>query len=317
MPMSATAFKQPSSANPAGAGNVRQTVLLIDDDRAIRSVLTIQLEHMGYQVIEAANGVEALKMLDTYASQIDVILLDREMPVMNGMQFITEIRTQNKYTSLPIVMVTGSGQPSHVTEGIQAGVFYYLVKPIHYNVLSTIVSSAMRETQRIQKMQTILQKHHSGFSMMTKGDFTISTLNEAEYLSALLANCFTKSEQVFSGLVALITNGIEHGNLEIGFDTKNTLITENRLADEIQRRMTLPENCLKTVHVTYEKMANMQIIKIRDMGKGFDWQRYIQKDPSTITGNNGRGISMAVIRSFDQLSYNHNGNEVTAIVHTY
>lgn len=295
-----------------------QKILLVDDDRTLRAVLTLQLEQMGYEVIEAVNGREAFDILETHSDTIDIILLDREMPVMDGMEFISKIKTEARFSKIPVIMATGSGQPEQISQGIEAGVFYYLVKPINYDVLSTLVSTAMREALRTRKMAVILKKQKDSFSLLSDADFTIVTVSEAEHLSMMLANCYEEPEKVYPGLLALMVNAIEHGNLGIGFQEKSYLLSKGTtaLADEINRRLMLADNIDKQVKITYRKTLSEQVVTVTDDGQGFDWQGFLQLDPARVFQGNGRGIAIARTQSFDRLEYNELGNSVVATIYT-
>jgi two-component system cell cycle response regulator len=310
------AFKTAGQNNFSTQTGHGQKILLVDDDRTLRAVLNMQLEQLGYSVIEATNGQEAFDTLQEHKTDIDVILLDREMPVMDGMQFIAKIKANAELSRIPVIMVTGSGQPAQISQGIEAGVFYYLVKPIHYNVLSTIVSTAMRDASRKKKLSTVMTMQSDAFKLMTSADFHVTTPLQAENLAAMLANCYDDPARVFPGIAELILNGIEHGNLAIGFEEKGRLLATDSLAREINTRLMRAENINKEINVEYRKTATEQKITITDQGKGFDWTAFLHLDPDRVTQMNGRGIATAKMQSFDDVTYNDCGNQVTATIRT-
>lgn len=292
----------------------QQTILLVDDDRTLRAVLALQLEQMGYQIIEATNGQEAYEILQQQWDQIDIIVLDREMPVMDGMEFIQTLKQDNRFDHIPAIMVTGSGQPSQISQGIEAGVFYYLVKPIHYDVLSTLVSSAMEESARVKKLSSLLENQNDSFNLLTEADFVITTISEAEHLSSMLADCYPNPMRVFPGLFGLMTNAIEHGNLGIGYTEKSRLLEKGQWGQEINHRLLLAENIYKNITVNYHKTDQAITVIITDQGKGFDWKSFLTINPDRVLKGNGRGIALACIQSFDKLEYNATGTQVTATV---
>ena len=292
----------------------QQTILLIDDDRTLRAVLAMQLEQMGYRIIEATQGQEGYEILQQLSDEIDIIVLDREMPVMDGMEFIQTLKQDTRFDHIPAIMVTGSGQPSQISQGIEAGVFYYLVKPIHYDVLSTLVSSAMEEFARIKKLSSLLANQNDSFNLLTEADFVITTPQEAEHLSSMLADCYPDPLRVFTGLFGLMTNAIEHGNLGIGFEEKSRLLDKGTLAHEIKHRLLRAENIYKNITINYRKNDQSITVTITDQGKGFDWVSYLTINPDRALKGNGRGIALARIQSFDKLEYNATGNQVTATV---
>ena len=108
----------------------------------------------------------------------------------------------------------------------------------------------------------------------------------------------------------LLTNAIEHGNLEFGFEKKKKLLWDNSWTNALNNRLSDAEYGWRNVHVlTLRKSGGLQIV-IKDQGKGFDWQRYIYNDaPGTLSDPNGRGISKAMVM-LDDLQYVGNGSEV-------
>ena len=288
-------------------------VLAVDDDRMMLTVLIRRLERMSYQVLSARNGEEALEVILRERSKLDVILLDREMPVMDGMELVNRIKDDDELHKIPIIMQTGSDQPEQIRQGIDAGVFYYLTKPFDNTVLDSVMSSAVDKARQAKTLAFELDKHRSSFGLIKHCAFEYRTLTDAEDLACFLASCFPEPKRALSGLAELLINAVEHGNLSIHYDGKTDLITKGVWREEIERRLEMPERRDKIVRVVLERGDEALSIKITDEGQGFDWQSYLQIDPARATDNHGRGIAHANLHSFDRLIYNEIGNEVTAI----
>jgi two-component system chemotaxis response regulator CheY len=108
-------------------------ILLVDDSKSLRSIERGMLEQLGYtQFEEAADGLDALSKVGAF--QPDLILLDWNMPRMNGIDFLKSFRQTNKAT--PVIMVTTEAEKEQVVEAIKAGVTNYLVKPFTREQLS-------------------------------------------------------------------------------------------------------------------------------------------------------------------------------------
>ena len=101
-------------------------VLVADDEKDIRSVLALYLEDAGYEVVEAADGVEALQVLET--QDIDLCLLDIMMPELDGFQVLKRVRETN---DVPVIVVSAKGQDSEKILGLNLGADDYLVKPFN------------------------------------------------------------------------------------------------------------------------------------------------------------------------------------------
>ncbi len=111
-------------------------VLVVDDSKAIREIEKKYLEEMGFEVLEAENGEEALKVLEGNPD-IKLILLDWHMPVMNGYEFLVKMRSNPKWSDIKVMMVTTENQQKSVIDAIMAGANEYLMKPFDKEMLET------------------------------------------------------------------------------------------------------------------------------------------------------------------------------------
>ncbi len=291
------------------------TALIVDDDRMMRLMLEKQVEHMGYRAISAGGGEEALTFLQNKNNSIDIVILDQEMPGMKGLELLRIMKESKNLERIPVIMVTGYDQGEEIRKGIDAGVFYYLTKPLDEAILQSVVVSAAREVQQQNKLKAELQKHKTGFALICSCRFVFKTVTEAEHLSAFLANCYPDPERVLPGLARLMINAVEHGNLAMSYDDKTEFFEKGNWQQEVERRAALPIFQSKVVEVLFEKGKAGYSVSIEDQGKGFDWQQYLEIDPARAMDTHGRGIAQAKATSFDELYYNEIGNKVTAIVH--
>jgi two-component system chemotaxis response regulator CheY len=102
--------------------------LVVEDSKTIRMILCEYLRKMNIQVVEAANGREALERLKEM-SPPDLVLVDWNMPVMSGIDFIRAVREMNIYDPLPLIMVTTNSESEHVGTAMEAGANLYIQKP--------------------------------------------------------------------------------------------------------------------------------------------------------------------------------------------
>lgn len=108
--------------------------LVIDDSRAVRIIIGQILRELGMDVLVAGNGAEALEQIKQNPD-VDLMLVDWNMPEMNGIDFIRAVRSQREFDAARILMVTSEAQSDHVTEAINAGANEYLMKPFSKEVL--------------------------------------------------------------------------------------------------------------------------------------------------------------------------------------
>ncbi|RNM14537.1 response regulator [Nocardioides pocheonensis] len=102
--------------------------LVIDDSRAMRSILRRVLVELGFEVSEAANGQEALTHVVEHGAP-DVALVDWNMPVMDGLQFVVELRSRREFRGVTLMMVTTESEHAQMVRALAAGAHEYLVKP--------------------------------------------------------------------------------------------------------------------------------------------------------------------------------------------
>ncbi|MFZ5644105.1 MAG: response regulator [Bacillota bacterium] len=104
-------------------------ILSVDDVMVVRKIIKHVVEGMGGSLIEASSGMEAFVTLEKDPEKIDLILLDWNMPNMNGLEFLAKIKSSEKLKHIPVVMVTNEGEKGKIIKAIQAGASNYLVKP--------------------------------------------------------------------------------------------------------------------------------------------------------------------------------------------
>lgn len=124
-------------------------ILVVDDDAHIRELVGHFLRLEGFAVLEAANGLDALRMLDD--AKADLVVLDIMMPVMDGWELCRELRER---ADLPLLMLSAKGEPSQIVKGFELGTDDYLVKPFDPMVLVARVKALLKR-YRIMALQTV------------------------------------------------------------------------------------------------------------------------------------------------------------------
>lgn len=102
--------------------------LVIDDSRAVRRIIGEMLKELDFEVVEAENGRRALEQLEAYGCP-DIILVDWNMPEMNGFDFLVTARAIEEYENVPIMMVTTETEMERMAQAFVAGANEYVMKP--------------------------------------------------------------------------------------------------------------------------------------------------------------------------------------------
>ena len=117
-----------------------RTCLVVDDSRVIRKVARRILEDIGYEIAEAADGMEALAWCR--AAMPDAILLDWNMPVMDGIEFLRRLRTEPGGSAPVVIFCTVENDLAHIEEALEAGANEYIMKPFDGDIISAKLTEA-------------------------------------------------------------------------------------------------------------------------------------------------------------------------------
>jgi len=119
-------------------------ILVVDDDPVIVAVLRNFLTESGFKVASAENGQVAFEMLKKFPHRFSVIVLDRMMPVLSGIDLLHKIYVIDDLRQIPIIMLTSHAERDDVGAAVIAGVFDFLFKPIDKDLLLLVIKRALR-----------------------------------------------------------------------------------------------------------------------------------------------------------------------------
>ncbi len=120
-----------------------KTIITVDDSSSMRQMIAFTLKKEGYNVLEAVDGTDALKKLET-ADSVDMMLTDLNMPNMDGIELIKNVRAVPKFKFMPIIMLTTESQGEKKSEGKAAGATGWIVKPFKPEQLIGVVKKVIR-----------------------------------------------------------------------------------------------------------------------------------------------------------------------------
>lgn len=117
-------------------------ILSVDDSAATRHFIKKAIDVLGFEFLEAADGRQGLEVLARENGQVDLILLDRHMPVMDGMEMLEALKASDRYRNIPVTMVTVELERDEIHKAISKGAKNYLIKPFSQeNLIGKIMES--------------------------------------------------------------------------------------------------------------------------------------------------------------------------------
>lgn len=118
-----------------------QTVLVVDDSATTRLQLSVALNSAGYEVLEARDGLEALRILEQ--CDVAMVITDVIMPRLDGLELVKRVRAEGRYRSIPIVVLTIDNDAALMQRARQAGATDWFVKPFNYSAVAAHVRSTI------------------------------------------------------------------------------------------------------------------------------------------------------------------------------
>lgn len=291
-------------------------ILVVDDEPLNLDIIEEYLTGKGQNyIVETANdGLEAMEKLEAAPGKYDLVLLDRMMPRMSGMEVLEKMSANTDLNRIPVILQTAKVSKEDILEGLKAGAFYYLTKPFTSDILHSVVKTAIKDRTYNKALLASLSVTKSSVKLLETGTFKFQSLEDVQAVSSLVACACAEPEKVALGLSELMVNAVEHGNLAISYEEKSTFRKEDRWESEIKNRLQLEENKLRFANIEVINSTDAVIYTIKDEGNGFDWQGFLEFDTSRVMDNHGRGIAMANKLYFSTLEYLGNGNTVTVTV---
>lgn len=124
-------------------------ILIAEDEKDIRELITLTLQFSGFDVVSARDGQEAIDIATAPGAEFDLILMDVRMPRKTGYQACRELRDHKTTQDIPLIFLSAKGQESEVQQGLEAGADQYILKPFAPDAL-------------IKTVKEVLSRNHSG-----------------------------------------------------------------------------------------------------------------------------------------------------------
>jgi len=194
-------------------------LLIVEDSPTMRKVMRRFLDATGYVIFEAGDGEEALRL--AARERPDVILLDRQIPLLDGYGVLASLQTDPDLGEVPVVLVTSHSEPEDVADGLRRGAHDYLRKPFEQPELVARVHAAMRT----KALRDELRARNAQLERLVSTDLLTGLLNRgatADHLRALVSR--SQRHGLALSVVLLDVDGIGDVNAERGHAAGDTVL---------------------------------------------------------------------------------------------
>lgn len=292
----------------------KERVLVVDDEQLNLFIIDEFLEGEALALETHSDPLQAWAAIQSAAPPFSLVILDRMMPGLDGMEFLRRMKAEPRFAEIPVIMQTAASSPDQVRQGLEAGAYYYLTKPYEPEALISITRAALEDRRSRQQLISRAIRLEEAQRLICNVEYRFVTLEDVANLVPVLAAMCPRPDAVAPGLSDLMVNAVEHGNLGVTYREKSLLKWEGDWEGEIRRRLDLPQFRGRFATVRAELSPHAVVFTIIDQGEGFDWQKFVEFDPERAFDPNGRGIAMAKAMSFSSLNYQDKGNIVVATV---
>ncbi|HLN33335.1 MAG TPA: response regulator [Gemmataceae bacterium] len=288
------------------------TVLVVDDSAVERHRVEKLLGKIAdVTVVTAANGRDAIELLKK--GSIDLVLTDMQMPEMDGLQMVEEIRAS--FPAVPVILMTAHGSEETAVQALQRGAASYVPKRNLAQDLEETIQSVLTISKTSRSQRRLLES-----LMQTESQFVLE--NDTSLIPSLIGHLETNLTRMKlcdeNGLIRVavalreaLINAIHHGNLEVPSRLREQ--DDKLYYRQVDARRQQEPYQDRRVHVLARESHREAVYVIRDEGPGFDPTSLPDPtDPSNLERVSGRGLLL--IRTFmDEVHHNKAGNEITMV----
>lgn len=292
---------------------MKNRLLLVEADDARISALRETLQRLDVELEIAHDPERAVALLEGAHPPFDLLLLDRQLAGLNSSELLQRLRQDPRLCRLPVVMQCGDEPRDRPEPDLQES-SYCLSQAREAGKLLPLVESALRSSESTRVLEAQVGVGSIPGRLLKEASFEFRTLKEARQLARVLACVCPAPERASIGLVELMINAIEHGNLEISYSEKSELCRQGNWEAEVARRAGLSRFSSRVARVQVVREVHAIRFVVQDEGPGFHYFDYLDFSSARAHDPNGRGIALARTFAFSDLSYRSPGNVVVAEV---
>lgn len=281
-------------------------VLLVEDDPAVREMMTEFLRQEGYRTRAAADGPTALAMFAEEPAEI--VVTDVRLPGMDGLEVLSRIKKAGPDTC--VVVMTGYGSEDTAIRAMRCGASNYFKKPVglaEFGYALGVLADLAGSSRALRADPRCLEREARTLRLGNDLDAIYPVIRDLTGTAELFP---FDVDSVRIALLEMLTNAIEHGNFAIDREEKRAALRGGTLRELYARRAAEPACRDRSVLVEYEFTPARFVCRIADGGAGFDWRSLPDpNDPEHLFAGCGRGITVTRL-IMDEVVYNDRGNEV-------
>lgn len=274
-----------------------------------------QMARLGFTISLKDEDENAIRSLRAQKSEIDAVVLDWRQQSVKNAEFARSLASLCYELELPVLVLACADAAETIALAKEAGLANCLTAPCPLNELKTnLINLTSGMASPLESAPELDLPIADAFSLLQSCKFQFRTPEDVELLVPLLSRMFPDPDRSIAGIADLMMNAIEHGNLEIGHERKSEWIARGVYQNEFLKRLHTPPYSTRWGEVIINRRADGVLIIIMDQGCGFCWQNFVELEQPAVVEANGHGIARATKVSFDEVRFNHQGNQVTAFV---
>lgn len=282
-------------------------ILYVEDDEHIQWLTSTILTTLNHEVSQARDATQAWRMLEAHPKHYDCLILDKNMPQCSGLELLRAVRCSAWHYEIPAIMLTGEAGNNSLIECLEGGVNLYLTKPATQELLKAALEQIQTEIDKRLGLVNRSNQFSNALSNLSKAHFRIQTPNQASSLAWLLSQQAENPDRVYLGILEILINAIEHGNLQLKPSQRKSLLSKDDFRQELESLTKQSPFCTKWVEIEYASDDNFVTIEVKDQGVGFDWQRFLNENRPIKPWGNICGFHKITNAGFANLHYRNNG----------
>lgn len=287
--------------------------LVVDDVPDVRTLLCTLAQRRGFQVLEASDGEEGVRLAREHAPHL--ILLDLRLPKLDGLEALAQIREEDPQVA--VVIVAALPDRAQLQRALDLGAVDFVRKPFDPAEVDFVLDRVYRAVTEDADLKIALD-------LVTSRESHLSLPGSTALLGKVVAWLGRELRQGYPGydlplaeiklaLYETLANAVEHGNLGITYDMKTQAMEEpGGMEALVKRRLQDPRYAGRRVHLNVEYRPDHVVYCVRDEGEGFDPAALSARPLGDTTALHGRGL--ALVRHYmTEVHWNERGNEIRMV----